>query len=164
MCVMPMRPLRPPSPRVDVSEGRANDGGAQAAEAMFRQVWNEPRFQRALAESYLRGSEVEPQLTQREAQFRTEVLDLISKQKLEDATSRLQSLQGKNAVFDFMLGNIYFGQNKFPEAALEYSKAVAQMSTVFGPVPIVYGAPIVRSFLRRGSRKSFHFRGARTLP
>tara|TARA_R110002072_G_scaffold100429_7_gene221256 strand:- start:1654 stop:3180 length:1527 start_codon:yes stop_codon:yes gene_type:complete len=112
----------------NVSEGRANDGGAQAAEATFRQVWSEPRFQRALAESYLRGSEVEPQLTQREAQFRTEVLDLISKQKLEDATSRLQSLQGKNAVFDFMLGNIYFGQNKFPEAALEYSKAVAQMS------------------------------------
>ena len=100
----------------------------QAAEATFRQFWQQPSFQRALAESYLRGSEVEPQLTQREAQFRTEVLDLISKSEIDDAISRLQSLQGDNAVFDFMLGNIYFGQNKFPEAVLEYSKAVAQMS------------------------------------
>lgn len=76
----------------------------------------------------MRGSEVEPQLTQREAQFRTEVLDLISKNEIDDAISRLESLQGDNAVYDFMLGNIYFGQNKFPEAVLEYSKAVAQMS------------------------------------
>ena len=76
----------------------------------------------------MRGSEVEPQLTQREAQYRTEVLDLISKNEIDDAISRLESLQGDNAVYDFMLGNIYFGQNKFPEAVLEYSKAVAQMS------------------------------------
>ncbi|MGK0156776.1 MAG: tetratricopeptide (TPR) repeat protein [Neolewinella sp.] len=107
---------------------RTPSQAAQAVQATFRQVWQQPSFQRDLAESYLRGSEVEPQLTRREAQFRTEILDLIGKQNLVDATSRLQSLQGNNAVFDFMLGNIYFGQNQFPEAVLEYSKAVAQMS------------------------------------
>ena len=100
----------------------------QEAEATFRNIWQEPSFQRDLAESYLRGSEVEPALTQREAQFRMEVLALINEQKLEAAISRLQSLQGDNAVWDFMLGNIYLGQDKFQEAALEYSKAVSQES------------------------------------
>lgn len=100
----------------------------QEQQKVFRQIWQEPSFQRALAESWLRGSEVEPQLTQREAQFRLEVLELINKNQLEAAESRLKDLQGDNAVFDYMLGNLYFGQQKFPEAVLEYSKAVSQMS------------------------------------
>ena len=119
--------------------GATVDGGMQQAapqrsaadeeaEATFRKIWQEPAFQRELAESYLRGSEVEPALTQREAQFRMEVLSLINEQKLDAAISRLQSLQGDQAVWDFMLGNIYLGQDRFQDAALEYTKAVAQES------------------------------------
>jgi len=111
-----------------VSLGSAQSPEAAAVHASFRETWREPAFQRALAESYLRGSEVEPALTQREAQSRAEVLGLINDGKLDDAVARLQSLQGKSAVFDFMLGNIYFGQDNFAAATLEYSKAVAQMS------------------------------------
>lgn len=100
----------------------------QEAQATFRKIWQEPAFQRELAESYLRGSEVEPALTQREAQFRMEVLGLINDGNQDAAIQRLQSLQGDNAVWDFMLGNLYLGQGKFSEAALELTKAVAQES------------------------------------
>lgn len=93
---------------------------------LFRHVWQKPSFQQALAENYLRGSEIDPALTQREAQFRQEVLMLISEDRLVDAIARLQTLQGQNAVFDFMIGQIYFGQQKFGEAAVELTKAVAK--------------------------------------
>lgn len=103
-------------------------GPSSSMQEVFRAIWAEEDFQRRLAESYLRGSEVEPALTQREAQSRLEVLSLINEQRLKDAMARLQTLQGDNAVFDYMLGNIYFGQSKFDKAAIEYSKAVGRMS------------------------------------
>jgi len=114
----------------------ASTGGAQvsqsatrsAIQATFDKIWAEPKFQRALAESYLRGSDVEPQLTQREAQSRLEVLTLINEQRLEDAVDRLQTLQGDNAVFDYMLGNIFFGQAKYADAAVAYTMAVDRMT------------------------------------
>ena len=93
-----------------------------------RAIWQEPAFQRQLAEGYLRGSEADPALTQREAQFRLEVLTLIGDGRLEDAMSRLKSLQGDNAVFDLMLGKVMLGQDKFKEAAVEFTKAVARKS------------------------------------
>lgn len=112
----------------DASATSSQSSDRSAIQATFDKIWAEPKFQRALAESYLRGSEVEPQLTQREAQSRLEVLTLINEQRLEDAVDRLQTLQGDNAVFDYMLGNIFFGQAKYADAAVAYTMAVDRMS------------------------------------
>ena len=96
--------------------------------ALFRELWRQPGFQRQVARSYLRGGEVDPPLTLREGEFRQQVLQLIADDQLDDAEARLRDLQGAdaNAVWDFMLGNLYFGNGRFEEAARELQKAAAK--------------------------------------
>lgn len=117
---------------VAAAEGAFREGSKelteqqQKAQSIIREIWQTPGFKRAVAENWLRGSEVEPALTLREAEFRSEVLQLISDEDYGDAESRLRSLQGSNAVWDFMLGNLLFGQGNFADAQRELAKAVAK--------------------------------------
>jgi tetratricopeptide (TPR) repeat protein len=54
------------------------------------------------------------------------ILSLISSDKMDDAARQLEGKRGKaaSAVFDFTLANIYFQQEKLPEAAAAYEAAV----------------------------------------
>ena len=103
----------------------AQESGSQAT---LREIWAKPSFQRRLAQNWLRGGEVDPPLTLREGEFRQEVRQLISDDDIEDATARLQSLQGPESspVWDFMLGNLHFGREQYAEAARELTKAVGK--------------------------------------
>ncbi|MFN3244282.1 MAG: tetratricopeptide repeat protein [Planctomycetota bacterium] len=100
----------------------------QKAQSIIREIWQTPGFKRSVMQNWLRGSEVEPQLTLREGEFRTEVLQLIADGDNKDAESRLRSLQGEgaNSVWDFMLGNLLFGDGRFADAQKELVKAVAK--------------------------------------
>lgn len=100
----------------------------QKAQSLIREIWQTPGFKRQVAKSWLRGGETEPSMTLREDEFRREVLKLIADGDEDDAESRLRSLQGEGAseVWDFMLGNLYFGQQKYAEAQRELIKAVAK--------------------------------------
>lgn len=98
---------------------------------LVRAMWSEPDFQRALQRSYLRGGDYFPPMTEREAVLRTEVLELIRDERLDDAASRLRGRQGDDSspVFDYMLGNIYLSQQKWQEAAAEFVKATSKFDS-----------------------------------
>jgi len=100
----------------------------QKQEAMFREIWMTPSFQRRVAQNWARSGEIEPTMSAREAGFRLEVLKLINEKELDRAASRLRSLQGdgENAVWDFLLGQVYFGRGEFDNATREFIKAVAK--------------------------------------
>ncbi|MGC6488201.1 MAG: tetratricopeptide repeat protein [Planctomycetota bacterium] len=102
------------------------DPAQREAQEALRQLWQQPNFQRQLAQNWLRGSEVDPPLTLREGEFRLEVLELITQDEVGKATARLQDLQGEDAspVWDYMLGKLYSAKEDFDGAAREYVKAV----------------------------------------
>ena len=113
-------------PVADEVPAAAPDPRQEAVQETLRAIWQQPNFQRQLAQNWLRGNEVDPPLTLREGDFRLEVLELITQDEVGKATARLQDLQGEDAspVWDFMLGKLYSGKEDFEGAAREYFKAV----------------------------------------
>jgi tetratricopeptide (TPR) repeat protein len=91
-------------------------------------IWNDPAFKKQFTESYLAETEVEPRVTVVERDDIEKILQLISSDKMDDAVKQLEGSRGKaaSAVFDFTLANIYFQQEKLPEAAAAYEAAVAK--------------------------------------
>lgn len=89
-------------------------------------IWNDPAFKKQFAESYLAETEIEPRVTVVERDDMEKVLGLISSDKMDEAARQLDGKRGKasSAVFDFTLANIYFQQDKLPEAAEAYEAAV----------------------------------------
>jgi Flp pilus assembly protein TadD len=110
----------------DEAPAAAPDPRQAAMQETLRAIWQQPNFQRQLAQNWLRGNEVDPPLTLREGDFRLEVLELITQDEVGKATLRLQDLQGEDAspVWDFMLGKLYSAKEDFEGAAREYFKAV----------------------------------------
>jgi tetratricopeptide (TPR) repeat protein len=90
------------------------------------ELWNSPAFQRQFTESYLAETEIEPRITQLEREKMLKVLELLSADKMGDATRLLQkeTNQASSAVFDFTLANIYFQQEDLEKAAASYKNAV----------------------------------------
>jgi tetratricopeptide (TPR) repeat protein len=91
-------------------------------------IWNDPSFKKQFTESYLAETEVEPRVTVVERADIEKILKLISSDKMDEAVRDLEGKRGKaaSAVFDFTLANIYFQQEKLPEAAAAYETAVAK--------------------------------------
>jgi tetratricopeptide (TPR) repeat protein len=89
-------------------------------------IWNSPAFKKQFAESYIAETEIEPRVTVVERTDMEKILSLISSDKMDDAARQLEGKRGKaaSAVFDFTLANIYFQQEKLPEAAAAYEAAV----------------------------------------
>ncbi len=92
------------------------------------QLWNDPGFRKDFTESYIAETDIEPRVTLDEREAMEKVLVLIASDKMDEAASLLQKKRGKtsSAVFDFTLANIYFQQEKLPEAAEAYGAAVAK--------------------------------------
>lgn len=93
-------------------------------------VWNDPDFQRQFAESYIAETEIEPRVTVEERELLQEVLDLMGADQLDKAARMLkEEVEGNEAaspVFDYMLANIYFQQEKLDQAATYYKTAVEE--------------------------------------
>ena len=73
-------------------------------------------------------TEIEPRVTTDERDKMQKVLDLISSDQMDKAASLLEKSRGDaaNALYDFMLANIYFQQEKFDQAANIYQIAVGK--------------------------------------
>lgn len=114
------------APAAEQGPAAEPDPEQQQLQATLREIWQQPNFQRQLAQNWLRGNEVDPPLTLREGEFRLEVLDLIGEDEVAKATARLQDLQGEDAspVWDYMLGKLASAAEDFDGAAQEYVKAV----------------------------------------
>lgn len=106
-------------------------GSASAPPASFPgelelAIWKDPGFQRRFTESYIAETEVEPRLTLEEREKLQKILELISADKGKEALELLEKARGPaaSAVYDFTLGNMYFQQDKFTDAAAAYRISV----------------------------------------
>lgn len=90
------------------------------------EIWNDPAFQKRFAESYMAETEIEPRVSTEERDKMQKMLALISADQMDKAASLLEKNRGKaaNALYDFMLANVYFQQEKFDQAAGIYQIAV----------------------------------------
>lgn len=92
------------------------------------ELWNDPAFRRAFAQSYIAETEIEPRVTDDERKTMLAVLELISSDQMDKA-ARLLAKEGgpaASAVFDFTLANIHFQREELSEAAADYTTAVTK--------------------------------------
>lgn len=89
-------------------------------------IWTDPRFRRRFIESYLSETEIEPRVTANESEPLTEIYDLITAEKLDEAAALIieERTPTSSAHFDYLLGNIYRQQEKLDQAVAEYKKAI----------------------------------------
>lgn len=90
------------------------------------ELWNSPAFKKRFIESYIAETEIEPTITADDREDLLEVVELISSDELDKAAGMLKKYRNpaSSAVYDFMLANIYFQQEKLNEAADVYKVAV----------------------------------------
>ncbi len=90
------------------------------------EIWNDPAFQKRFIESYMAETEIEPRVTTDERAKMEKVLALISSDQMDNAAHLLEKNRSDtaNALYDFMLANIFFQQEKFEQAADIYRVAV----------------------------------------
>lgn len=93
-------------------------------------IWNDASFRKRFAESYMAETEIEPRVTTEERDKMQKILELISSGQMDKAVSLLEKSRSSatNALYDFMLANIYFQQGKFDQAAGIYQIAVEKFS------------------------------------
>jgi len=89
-------------------------------------IWNDPGFKKRFAESYMAETEIEPRVTTVGRDKMQKVLELISSDQMDKAARLLEKNRDDtaNALYDFMLANIFFQQEKFDQAADIYQIAV----------------------------------------
>lgn len=90
-------------------------------------LWNDPQFKRQFAQSYMAETEIEPPgLTGEEREIMLKVQELLAANKIDEAARLLEKHRGKNAsaLFDFMLGNIYYQREQAEPAVAAYRAAV----------------------------------------
>jgi tetratricopeptide (TPR) repeat protein len=89
-------------------------------------LWNDPAFRRALVESYLAETELEPKVLEEEREPLSTVLELVSKDRLAEAAREVALLATPtaSAVFDFTKANIHLQREELTEAAAGYQVAV----------------------------------------
>ncbi len=90
-------------------------------------IWNDPAFVRQFNESYKAETDIEPTVTVDERKDLEKILELFQNDNLNDAAKRIKDElrnEASSAVFDFILANIYFQQEKLDQAAAVYQKAV----------------------------------------
>lgn len=97
----------------------------QSPKAML-EIWNDPKFQRRFAESFLAESEIEPRATVIEAEALQEVMELIGADRIDEAMATLRELRGEanSALFDYQLANLHFQRDELSQAAEAYRVAV----------------------------------------
>lgn len=109
------------------AQAPAQTGTAREAGFDPSALWRDPEFQRDFTLSYLATSEVEPPVTLKERDELQEILELMAADRVVKARDRLAAGRGdgRSAVFDFTLANIYFQEEELELAAQSYEDAVA---------------------------------------
>lgn len=102
--------------------------GTAALDAAPASVWDNPVFQKRLLGSFGFSSEVEPPMSENERSDYEQILPLI-KDAPEQALAyleKLRALPDSSARFDFLIGNLHFQNNRKPQAAADFLKALAK--------------------------------------
>lgn len=100
--------------------------GTAALAAAPASVWDNPVFQKRLLGSFGYSSEVEPPMSENERSDYEQILPLL-KDAPDQALGyleKLRALPGSSARFDFLIGNLHFQNNRKPQAAADFLKAL----------------------------------------
>lgn len=100
--------------------------GSAALAAAPASVWDNPVFQKRLLGSFGFSSEVEPPMSENERSDYEQILPLF-KDAPDQALGyleKLRALPGSSARFDFLIGNLHFQNNRKPQAAADFLKAL----------------------------------------
>ncbi|MCF7954817.1 MAG: tetratricopeptide repeat protein [Phycisphaerae bacterium] len=94
------------------------------------ELWNSPEFKKRFAESYIAETEIEPKISTDDYEDLQEIVEFISSDELDKAVVQIKKLRNpaSTAVYDFMLANIYFQQEKLDESAEVYKAAIEKFS------------------------------------
>jgi tetratricopeptide (TPR) repeat protein len=111
------------------SEGsRASEAPAASPEfgEEEHRYWNSPAFRRALSESYVAETEVEPPVTADERLRLERIFALMAEDRIDQALERLAAETGPatSAVFDFTRGGLLFQREELDAAAVSLERAV----------------------------------------
>ncbi|QDU70604.1 tetratricopeptide repeat protein [Mucisphaera calidilacus] len=99
-------------------------------------IWDDSRFKDQFTDSYVADTEIEPRVTTIERDVMLSVIELLreagdleGEARLTKQAEAIEVIEEENsetgtAVFDFTLGNIYFEQEKLPEAEVAYREAI----------------------------------------
>lgn len=89
-------------------------------------LWDNPVFQKKLLGSFGYSSEVEPPMSDSEAADYEQILPLIKDDPAQalQYLEKLRALPNSSARFDFLIGNLHFQQDRKPQAAAEFIKAL----------------------------------------
>jgi len=100
--------------------------GTAALAAAPASVWDNPVFQKRLLGSFGFSSEVEPPMSENERSDYEQILPLL-KDAPDQALvylEKLRALPDSSARFDFLIGNLHFQNNRKPQAAADFLKAL----------------------------------------
>jgi tetratricopeptide (TPR) repeat protein len=108
----PERPARLPLKPADL----------QPADLRF---WNDDRFRREFMASYIPATDIEPPVSEDDRDAVQDILKLIADEKFDEAIARIERRRNdaSSAVYEFILGNIHFQNDRFDEAATAYLEA-----------------------------------------
>ena len=136
----------PAKPAADTADRRSVD-------EFVASVWQDPGFRRRVQESLILRSDVEPSMTQEERESLTEVVELISASKHEEALRMLEELSGPEATpqFDFMRAYVQYFLEDLEGAALALETAVQRFPNFLRAWQL-YGQVLMQREDFRGAR------------
>lgn len=90
------------------------------------ELWDDPTFRRQFMGSYGIRTEIEPEVTEVERETLQQVMNLLSEEKMDKARNVLEVAitPDSNALFDFILGNLFFQKDDLDAAEKCYGRAV----------------------------------------
>lgn len=100
----------------------AFDPGPRTLPEARGEIWNTPAFTRRFMESYLAETDVEPPVTLPEREVVQAVYQRLADEEVDEAlqTLELSATSAASAVFDFMLGNLYYEKDRLDDAVARY--------------------------------------------
>ena len=108
-------------------------GGVTTKEEIRRgdgslELWKDPRFQRRFQEGYLAESEIEPDITVKEREVMIKFREFMAVNQIDEAVAYLEAniVDASSATFNFLLGRLYFQQERLEPAVQQYQLAVAK--------------------------------------
>ena len=124
----------PAAPPADSASAPADPSGTESPAAggaglspLSLEIWNDPTFQRQFLGSYGFQAEIEPKVSVVERQQMERLIPLLGSDPAAAAAGLIKiTSPASSALFDFMLGNIRFQDNRLEEAATHYEAALGK--------------------------------------
>lgn len=110
---------------IEPSDDRKKPGPAEENKYPM-ELWDDPTFRRQFMGSYGIRTEIEPEVTEVERETLSQVMDLMSEEKMDQARRVLEATTtpDSSAHFEFILGNISFQKDDLETAAQWYGRSV----------------------------------------